>query len=278
MKIVFSIQYNTRFGESLLVHVTDSNTAKEHVYGMNTVDGKTWTCQIETAKDEHPSALNYHYSVDNAGREERHEWKTIAHRLELNNANTSEITVYDHWSDIPYDSYLYSSAFTDCVNRRPATPMGSCDYRKTLRLIVRAPQMRCGQRLAVIGRGKALGEWKPSKALLMCEHNYNEWVIDLNADSFNNDRLELKFIAFGDKGEQMWETGLNRTIDLPEFKDGQCVVMQMSQAFFELSTDKLAGTLIPVFSLRSEGSFGMGDFGDLKKMIDWVAETHQRVL
>lgn len=278
MKIVFSIQYNTRFGESLLVHVTDSNTAKERVYGMNTVDGKTWTCQIETAKDEHPSALNYHYSVDNAGREERHEWKTIAHRLELNNANTSEITVYDHWSDIPYDSYLYSSAFTDCVNRRPATPMGSCDYRKTLRLIVRAPQMRCGQRLAVIGRGKALGEWKPSKALLMCEHNYNEWVIDLNADSFGNDRLELKFIAFGDKGEQMWETGLNRTIDLPEFKDGQCVVMQMSQAFFELSNDKLAGTLIPVFSLRSEGSFGMGDFGDLKKIIDWVAETHQRVL
>lgn len=116
------------------------------------------------------------------------------------------------------------------------------------------------------------------EALLMCEHNYNEWVIDLNADSFNNDRLELKFIAFGDKGEQMWETGLNRTIDLPEFKDGQCVVMQMSQAFFELSNDKLAGTLIPVFSLRSEGSFGMGDFGDLKKMIDWVAETHQRVL
>lgn len=278
MKIVFSIQYNTRFGESLLVHVTDSNTAKERVYGMNTVDGKTWTCQIETAKDEHPSALNYHYSVDNAGREERHEWTTIAHRLELNNANTSEITVYDHWSDIPYDSYLYSSAFTDCVNRRPATPMGSCDYRKTLRLIVRAPQMRCGQRLAVIGRGKALGEWKPSKALLMCEHNYNEWVIDLNADSFDNDRLELKFIAFGDKGEQMWETGQNRTIDLPEFKDGQCVVMQMSQAFFELSNDKLAGTLIPVFSLRSEGSFGMGDFGDLKKMIDWVAETHQRVL
>ena len=41
MKIVFSIQYNTRFGESLLVHVTDSNTAKERVYGMNTVEGKS---------------------------------------------------------------------------------------------------------------------------------------------------------------------------------------------------------------------------------------------
>lgn len=47
MKIVFSIQYNTRFGESLLVHVTDSNTAKERVYGMNTVDGKPGPARLK---------------------------------------------------------------------------------------------------------------------------------------------------------------------------------------------------------------------------------------
>ena len=36
--------------------------------------------------------------------------------------------------------------------------------------------------------------------------------------------------------------------------------------------------MVPVFSLRSKDSFGVGDFGDLKKMIDWVASTGQRVL
>ncbi len=41
---------------------------------------------------------------------------------------------------------------------------------------------------------------------------------------------------------------------------------------------RCAGTLVPVFSLRSRESFGVGDFGDLKKMIDWVAKTKQRVL
>ena len=44
MRIVFNIQYNTRFGESLLIHLTDSGTEKERVYGMNTFDGKTWMC------------------------------------------------------------------------------------------------------------------------------------------------------------------------------------------------------------------------------------------
>ena len=41
---------------------------------------------------------------------------------------------------------------------------------------------------------------------------------------------------------------------------------------------RVAGTLIPVFSLRSRRSFGVGDFGDLRQMIDWVASTGQRLL
>ena len=36
--------------------------------------------------------------------------------------------------------------------------------------------------------------------------------------------------------------------------------------------------MVPVFSLRSEGSFGVGDFGDLKLMIEWCDKTRQRIL
>ncbi len=41
---------------------------------------------------------------------------------------------------------------------------------------------------------------------------------------------------------------------------------------------RIAGTAVPVFSLRSKGSFGVGDFGDLQLMIDWVANTNQKIL
>jgi 4-alpha-glucanotransferase len=42
---------------------------------------------------------------------------------------------------------------------------------------------------------------------------------------------------------------------------------------------KLAGTLVvPVSRCGSHDSFGVGDFGDLKKMIDLVEQTGQRVL
>lgn len=41
---------------------------------------------------------------------------------------------------------------------------------------------------------------------------------------------------------------------------------------------KAAGTAVPVFSLRSERSFGVGEFSDLKLLVDWAVKTGQKVI
>jgi len=41
---------------------------------------------------------------------------------------------------------------------------------------------------------------------------------------------------------------------------------------------KSAGTAIPVFSLRSDKDWGIGDFGDLFPMIDWLEQSGQKIL
>ncbi|MCI6048609.1 MAG: 4-alpha-glucanotransferase [Prevotella pectinovora] len=276
MKIFFNIQYATTFGEILRLNVVGKEKDIEKVYSMNTYDGKSWHCEI-TAENG-MSQMEYYYSVENGDSEVRHEWTTVSHRLELNAKRAMTYFVNDRWNDIPYDSYLYSSAFTDCVNRRHREPAKGSDYNQTLRLIVRAPQLRSGSRLALVGEDKALGRWNPDDAISMVEHNYNEWVADINVKEMKKEETEFKFIAFNDKGGVDWETGMNRQLHAPTINDGEVVVTELDQAFFELCDEKLAGTLIPVFSLRSKGSFGVGDFGDLKMMIDWVAETNQRVL
>ena len=61
-------------------------------------------------------------------------------------------------------------------------------------------------------------------------------------------------------------------------KAGELVSYELDQAFFALYNRKLAGTQVPVFSLRTRKSAGIGDFGDLKTMIDFVASTGQKVL
>lgn len=282
MKLFFYLQYDTAFGQDLRLNIMGETTAKgdraseNTVYAMTTVDGKMWQCEIELEKA--PKSINYFYSIDKWGKEERKEWQTVTHRLDMNVPNASEYKIYNRWTDIPYDSFLYSSAFTDCVNRRHHEAVPTIKYEKTLRLIVRAPQLRKGERLYVTGESLCLGNWHADRALKMVEHNYNEWMVDMNVDAFDEAETELKFIATTDNGDVLWETGYNRTLAIPEMANGEVRVEEMDQAFFEICDRKLAGTLIPVFSLRTRGSFGVGDFGDLKMMIDWVAETHQKVL
>ena len=278
MDLKFNIDYKTRFGEELVLNIV--NEGSEAKYRMITTDGERWTYKLSLPAQKCQPAITYYYEVERGGRSVRHEWKTIRHTLELTAVHGAHYTVFDGWSDIPEDSYLYSSAFTDCIRGRKLEVLQPSSYRSTVRLVVRAPQLRGDDRLAVIGKGDGLGNWDTAKALLMTEHHFNEWVVDLDATQLADGKMEFKFIALNTKKQQssVWEAGYNRTIELPQIEQREVVVYNLDQAFFPLYDVRLAGMLVPVFSLRSEGSFGVGDFGDLKKMVDLVCDTGQRVL
>ena len=278
MDLKFNIDYKTRFGEELVLNIV--NEGSEAKYRMITTDGERWTYKLSLPAQKCQPVLTYYYEVERGGRSVRHEWTTIRHTLELTAVHGAHYTVFDRWSDIPEDSYLYSSAFTDCIRGRKLEVLQPSSYRSTVRLVVRAPQLRGDDRLAVIGKGDGLGNWDTAKALLMTEHHFNEWVVDLDATQLADGKMEFKFIALNTKKQQssVWEAGYNRTIELPQIEQREVVVYNLDQAFFPLYDVRLAGMLVPVFSLRSEGSFGVGDFGDLKKMVDLVCETGQRVL
>ncbi len=278
MDLKFNIDYKTRFGEELVLNIV--NEGSEAKYRMITTDGERWTYKLSLPAQKRQPVLTYYYEVERGGRSVRHEWTTICHTLELTAVHGAHYTVFDRWSDIPEDSYLYSSAFTDCIRGRKLEVLQPSSYRSTVRLVVRAPQLRGDDRLAVIGKGDGLGNWDTAKALLMTEHHFNEWVVDLDAAQLTDGKMEFKFIALNTKKQQssVWEAGYNRTIELPQIEQREVVVYNLDQAFFPLYDVRLAGMLVPVFSLRSEGSFGVGDFGDLKKMVDLVCDTGQRVL
>ena len=114
----------------------------------------------------------------------------------------------------------------------------------------------------------------------MKQHAYNEWVVDLDAAWFADDKIEFKFVAVSDEDptDTMWEEGYNREVTLPALGEGDVVAYDLDQAFFAIYNTKVAGTLVPVFSLRTKESFGVGDFGDLRQMVDFMCATGQKVL
>lgn len=275
MTIQFNIDYKVMFGEHIAVYIQSGEEVLK--LPLQTSDGEKWACDWCVESPE--KSYTYYYSVEREGRAVKTEWLMIKHQLDVNVRKAAVYTLYDHWKVMPEDAYLYSSAFTDCINHQVPQEMKPETGSKIVRLIVRAPQLRDGERLGVLGADKALGAWDVQKILPMTQHTYNEWVADIDATHLEGSHLEFKFVAFRNaKNELLWETSMNRTVDLPEMKAGELVSYELDQAFFALYNRKLAGTQVPVFSLRTRKSAGIGDFGDLKTMIDFVASTGQKVL
>ena len=275
MTVQFNIEYKAMFGEQIVVNIqTEEGELK---LPLETTDGERWACDWCVESPE--KSYTYYYSVEREGRAVKTEWLMIKHQLDVNARKAAVYTLYDHWKAMPEDAYLYSSAFTDCINHQAPQEMKPETGSKIVRLIVRAPQLRDGERLGVLGADKALGAWDVQKILPMTQHTYNEWVADIDATHLEDSHLEFKFVAFRNaKNELLWENSMNRTVDLPEMKAGELVSYELDQASFALYNRKLAGTQVPVFSLRTRKSAGIGDFGDLKTMIDFVASTGQKVL
>lgn len=275
MTVQFNIEYKAMFGEQIVVNIqTEEGELK---LPLETTDGQRWACDWCVESPE--KLYTYYYSVEREGKAVKTEWLIIKHQLDVNAKKAVAYTLYDHWKAMPEDAYLYSSAFTDCINHQAPQEMKPETDSKIVRLIVRAPQLRDGERLGVLGADKALGAWDVQKILPMTQHAYNEWVADIDATHLEGSHLEFKFVAFRNaKNNLLWETSMNRTVDLPEMKAGELVSYELDQAFFALYNRKLAGTQVPVFSLRTRKSAGIGDFGDLKTMIDFVASTGQKVL
>ena len=244
MKILFNVEFQTAFGESLVLNILPAEEGgKLSQHKMTTIDGTHWF--VEVTKNPKPSTfIDYYYSLMHGDEEARHEWLVEPHRLEFAAEKAARYTIYDHWIDIPEDAYMYSSALTDCIMVNQREMSAPTEFQRTVRLKVRAPQIRIGEQLAIVGEGAQLGDWDVNKAVPMFEHEYHEWVVSLDADKLPQS-FEFKFL---------------------------------SQVYLPVYPWKGAGTVIPIFSLRSEGSFGVGDFGDLKKMIDWVDKTNQRIL
>ena len=275
MTVQFNIEYKAMFGEQIVVNIqTEEGELK---LPLETTDGERWACDWCVESPE--KSYTYYYSVEREGKAVKTEWLMIKHQLDVNAKKAAVYTLYDHWKAMPEDAFLYSSAFTDCINHQVPQVMKPETGSKIVRLIVRAPQLRDGERLGVLGADKALGAWDVQKILPMTQHTYNEWVADIDATHLEDSHLEFKFVAFRNaKNELLWENSMNRTVDLPEMKAGELVSYELDQASFALYNRKLAGTQVPVFSLRTRKSAGIGDFGDLKTMIDFVASTGQKVL
>ena len=322
MKLKFSIQYHTAWGESLHVSIdfhSEDGTVRHQNLLMQTDDGELWTLETSALMSRHHplSYIQYRYQVEDAdGQVLRKEWDMVP-RIYYFDAS-KDYVFPDEWRDRPLPMHLYSAAYLTTqmriengelrmenydMNKRGNesnkqdlqsnhnSPFSIIHYqfplfRRTILFRVSAPQLKSGQTVAVCGSHPAIGSWNTSRYLPMEYAGDGDWMLTVNAQGWLMP-IEYKYVIVDGKTHELvaWEEGDNRVVPVDsvdgnnaEIPDGQVLVLYGGHLRIAEETWRAAGVAVPVFSLRSEHSYGVGDFGDLRRMVDWAVATGMKFI
>lgn len=277
MNVGFQLPYHTQWGESVAVNLTwKTKAGKEECTQvfLSTNDGELWRGEIVVPNGV--TDIHYQYTIQTEEEVVRKEWGMIPRTLCLPKC-TNRMLCIDRWRDQPENIFRYTSAFTEAFVRTPKGEWNIEEGKLTFRVF--APEVPEGQTLAVLGNLPILGEWQAGREIRLTPIGPNEWAFDIDMDCFEG-TLEYKFLTLDNTTGQLgtWEMHDNRYFTRPFTERGMTVVTEEEPIRLPFADWRGAGCVIPVFSLRSEHSFGVGDLGDLRRMVDWVAMTGQRVL
>ena len=280
MILKFNIEYRTFWGEEVRVvgNIPElGNENIEQAVALTTTDGIKWSAELEI-KVSSTKLIKYHYLIGRGKEIVREEWHAFPRVLHAHNLKGKVYTLMDSWKDLPENSYMYSSAFTEAWTAHNKRNLGLPTPAKGIVIKAYMPT-KPSVRLAICGNQEVFGNWNPQKAMVMSDTYYPEWQVEVDVNKLHFP-IEYKFVLTDVKTNEFlgWEDNPNRLITEPELDEKGTIVYGDRYAMFNLLPWKGAGVAVPIFSLRSEGSFGVGDFGDLKLMIDWAAKTRQKMV
>lgn len=275
MKLIFNVDYRTNWGESLfLTGSTDNLGCNDETLAipMKLEGEQRWTAEVDIP--DSVRQFSYSYLVKAENGETKHEWGP-AHTFEQA-GDVHRATIVDRWQDQPWDKPYYSSAFIDCIMHRNNREKPVVAAPGMLTLTVGAPMIHPDQVVAVSGACEELGHWDTSKALRMSDAEFPLWKVNIPLSGLNG-KIEYKFLILNkNTGDVVaWEGRDNRVLDVDTSDPHRSVTDAGQRLVNPLTPWRGAGVAIPVFSLRSNDDFGVGDFYDLMKMVDWAVDTQQ---
>ena len=279
IKIRFNIDYSTKWGEDIRVQISkigkDGQKKPMKEIMLETFDGRIW--EGETAfQNTGVSGVEYKYAMYSNGLLVWTEWEVAPHRIMLDGVTNSYLAT-DSWRPIPDDLPLYSSAYTECVGAQNDGYVATDTlYSSTLQLRVVEPRLRKGEFLAICGSTPQLGKWKRAKRMEMI--NLQEWAVNIDSELLY-DTAEYKYVVVDkDCNILRWEDGMNRKLRSPKLMPKQMWIKTDRQPKLNSQNWKVAGIVIPVFSIRTANSYGVGDFGDLKDLIKWAVAVKMHAI
>jgi len=280
IKIQFYLRFYTHPGQSL--HITGNIAAlggndPQKAISMQYLNKEFWHVELELEQwpDE---PISYQYILHTEDGKMTEEWGSDR-ILDAPGKDTEELQVMDIWNWTgEYENVFYTAPFQEVLLRRK----GKSRKARTKGIIthifrVKAPLLRQDEVLCLTGSGSALKDWDGEEPVLMAPEG-NWWTVRLNIPK-EGLPITYKYGIYDTKERQLirYEEGEDRHLH-GDAHQHTLTILHDGFAHLPNNTWKGAGVAIPVFSLRTKKSMGVGEFTDLRLLIDWAVRSSLKLV
>jgi 4-alpha-glucanotransferase len=279
MNIDIYLRFSTRPGQMLKIQVDFPGV--EHVlcpviYPMCYVDHDHWHFRLALTKEQTDviDKLTYQYLFEDENGAVTRDY--CKNRFISLKKPTIELVLLDSWVDMgAVDNVFHTAPFEHIfsVHRKvtkTTLPKAGCS-----RFTVDAPLLSSNLHLGILGSSDVLGNWSVTNVRTM-QFNGSHWIADIET-THTQLPFEYKYCLLDASGKFIgYENGDNRQFS-HQHTPQVSFLIQDGYARFD-NHWRGTGIAIPVFSLRSAKSLGVGEFTDINLLVDWAEKVSLRMI
>ena len=281
MKIKFSIPYATQWGQHIGVcgNIPElGNGNPQMALILSYFPGDIWSGEVDFQPEI--KVLDYKYFLINENTNEVLFEQGNGRKLQLFD-RISSVFLSDFWqiNDAVLKA-MQSDAFTKVIFRRDEQEEEKSllvsNQNITCKFITEYIPLLPDEKLCITGNLHVFGHWDINNPLILHEANYPKWSIDFSIDQEKN--LEFKFAIFSTKLNKIvkWEEGETRKVEID--KKASLQIFHFQNPLLKSKKWRGAGVALPVFSIKTNNSLGVGEFLDLIPVIDWAKSVGLKLI
>ena len=282
MRIHFKMPYYTYWGQKLLVcgnipELGENDLTK--ALALNFQLTEDWSNEIEVNRKE-SFKLTYKYVLFNEVTNQFIEEWGDDRDINIDPAKIDHVFCVDIWNSAgSIENVFLTAPFQQVLlyhNHFSINPKSTEKYTHLFK--VKMPMLKKNEVICLIGDCEALGNWSTIKPIILSLTEGNWWTTEVNLSKSTSD-VHYKYGIYNpeDKQFRYFESGSDHIAPVINLKK---TYVQLSDGFVRISNNswKGSGVGLPVFSIRTKKSFGVGDFEDIKLLIDWAEKVGLKLI